>query len=286
MAEALLSAPRGGGWLESALGSLDRRLGGPARRRVIALLASVLALQSADFGTVGAVATQLERAFHIHHAQLGLLASSSLLVGALATVPAGVLTDRLRQVRLLAGTIALWSVAMVAMGAAPSFGFEMVARLGLGAVGAAAGPAVASLTGDLFPRRERARIYGFVLTGELVGAAFGFLISGNVAAALSWRFAFWVLAIPSAALAWALPLSLPEPARGGASRLPSGAKRIPTEGQDEPEEESEDGEEGAATVVRELGVEPDPDRVLRADPHGWDSCWPSATSFASAPTWC
>jgi MFS family permease len=159
---------------------------------------------------------------------------------------------------------------MVAMGAAPSFGFEMVARLGLGAVGAAAGPAVASLTGDLFPRRERARIYGFVLTGELVGAAFGFLVSGNVAAALSWRFAFWVLAIPSAVLAWALPRLLPEPARGGASRLPSGAKRIPTAGQDErhdePEEESDDGEEGAAKVVRELGVEPDPDRVLRADP--------------------
>jgi len=53
----------------------------------------------------------------------------------------------------------------------------------------------------------------------------GLFVSGN-AAAISWRLAFWVLAVPSAILAWAVWRSLPEPARGGGSRLEPGATEI------------------------------------------------------------
>jgi MFS family permease len=74
---------------------------------------------------------------------------------------------------------------------------------------------VASLTDDLFPGAERGRIFGYILSGELIGAAFGFLVSGDVAAVLSWRYSFWVLAVPGVALAVAISRLLPEPARGG-----------------------------------------------------------------------
>jgi MFS family permease len=235
---------------------------------VIILFACVLGLESADLGTVGAVATQLEGAFHIQHAALGLLASISLIVGAIVTIPFGVLTDRTARVRLLVIGIVLWSVGLIAMGAAPSYVWLVVSRVALGAVMAAAGPVIASLTGDLFAPRERARIYGYILSGEFVGAAIGFLVSGNLAALLSWRAAFWVLSIPGLVLAVALWRMLPEPARGGGSWLREGAEEIPTDedGGPAPEANARATNEGARRLVVKRGIEPRQDAVLQEDP--------------------
>jgi len=109
---------------------------------------------------------------------------------------------------------------MIAAGASTSFGMLLVSRLVLGAVTATSGPTLASLIGDFFPSRERGKVYGFILTGDLLGSVIGLFVSGN-AAAISWRLAFWVLVIPSAILAWAIWRFLPEPDRGGSSRLAS-----------------------------------------------------------------
>ena len=105
----------------------------------------------------------------------------------------------------------LWSAT------ASSFGQLLLTRACLGAVTAAAGPVVASLVGDWFPGAERGRIYGFILTGELVGAGVGFAVTGDIAA-LSWRAAFVILALPAFVLAWFI-FKVPEPARGGSGAL-------------------------------------------------------------------
>jgi predicted MFS family arabinose efflux permease len=239
---------------------------------VIVLLGAALALDSADKGTIGAVAAELERHLGITHLQVGLLATISTAVGALATVPVGMLTDRFNRVRLLAFSVVLWALAMVATGAAPSYGVLLLSRLALGAVTATAGPTLASLMGDLFPARERAAMWGLVLTGELAGGGVGLLVSGDIAGVLSWRWAFWWLVIPSAALAVALLRMLPEPARGGQSRLEPGASDLV--GADEAEQDGEatatdsDGHDAgaAARIVKQRGVKPDLDLVLHGDP--------------------
>jgi len=169
---------------------------------------------------------QLERDLHIGNTSIGLLVTVSTAVGAVATLPIGALTDRINRTNLLAGAILIWSVAMVVSGASTSFEMLLLTRLALGAVVATAGPTVASLTGDLFPAAERGRIYGFILTEELIGTGIGFLVSGDIAAVLSWRYAFWVLAVPGVILAWAIWRLLPEPARGGQSRLQAGDELI------------------------------------------------------------
>jgi predicted MFS family arabinose efflux permease len=251
---------------------VEENAGGPARAKVIVLLGAALALDSADKGTIGAVAAELERHLGITHLQVGLLATISTAVGALATVPVGMLTDRFNRVRLLAFSVVLWALAMVATGAAPSYGVLLLSRLALGAVTATAGPTLASLMGDLFPARERAAMWGLVLTGELAGGGVGLLVSGDIAGVLSWRWAFWWLVIPSAALAVALLRMLPEPARGGQSRLEPGASDLV--GADEAEQDGEatatdsDGHDAgaAARIVKQRGVKPDLDLVLHGDP--------------------
>lgn len=209
--------PPSGQWfthVRSPKGLLDGILGGGARRTVILVLAAVLALDSADQGAIGATAGQLQRAFHVGTTDIGLLLTITQLVGAVFALPFGALADRVTRTRLLIATIGLWSLAMVASGFASTYLVLMLTRLSLGAVTAVAYPAIASLVGDFFLPTERGRIYGFVLSGELVGAGGGILIAG-VAASLfgSWRAAFFVLALPAIGVMW-LVHRLPEPARG------------------------------------------------------------------------
>lgn len=196
-------------------GRVTDTLGGPSRRRVILLLALVLALQSADTATIGAAGANIERSLRIGNASLGLLASVTVLMAAVGCIPGGILADRVRRTRLLVVAIVVWSCALLVSAASVSFEMLLVTRLALGALVAVAGPAIASLAGDFFNPAERARVYGLILSGELIGGAFGFLISGEVTALLSWRAAFVVLALPGALLAWAIHRKLPEPERGG-----------------------------------------------------------------------
>jgi len=229
--------------LQTALDALVRVLGGARRTRVILLLACVLALSGADTATVGASATELRHSLHINNTDIGLLVSVTSLVGAAATLPFGILADRVRRTWTLAAAIVFWGLAMIWSAAATSFGNLLLARLFLGAVTAAAGPLVASLVGDSFSPNERGRIYGWILTGELIGVGFGFAVTGGIAA-LSWRAAFVVLALPAFALSFFV-FRLPEPPRG--RRSAEGETAGPTDAQ---------------RLAREKGVQPDPDLVV------------------------
>jgi MFS family permease len=256
-------------------GEAVKRVGGPARARVIFLFGGVLALSSADGATVGAVAPQLEHALHIGNAKIGLLSSVALLSGAVFVLPVGMLVDRVKRVPLLSGSIVLWSLASLASGFAGSYQTLLLTRLALGAVIATAGPAIASLTGDYFPGRERARIYSFILGGEVAGTAAGFIVSGTVASVISWRVAFVLLAIPGFFLARSLWRTLPEPLRGGQSRLQPGTLDLhdaaaggtnARSADAEAAESAAEAEELSREAARARGLRPDPRLVLTEDP--------------------
>jgi MFS family permease len=270
------AAVRGGRWVGRLVrGEVVKRVGGPARARVITLFGAVLALNGADTATVGAVAPQLEHALHIGNTKIGLLSSVSLLVGAIFTIPVGLLVDRTKRIPMLSLSIVLWSVASLVSAFAGSYSTLLLSRLFLGAVTATAGPAIASLTGDYFPARERGRVYAYILGGEIAGTAFGFIISGTVAS-ITWRAAFLLLAIPGFFLAREVYRTVPEPLRGGQSRLEPGvldlkqavadsASRPAAEVGDDGEPRADEGEL-AREAVRKRGVEPDPELVLTRDP--------------------
>lgn len=268
------------GGTRAVSGRVVRRVGGPARARVIVLFAAVLALNGADASTVGAVAPQLESSLHINNADIGLLSSVSLLIGAIFTIPVGLLVDRTRRMPLLALTIILWSIASLFSAAAGSFSGLLLTRLALGAVTASAGPAIASLTGDYFAAGERARIWSYILVGEAAGSAFGFIVSGLVASAIDWRGAFVVLALPGFFLARELYRTVPEPLRGGQSHLKVGTvdlelvvhQAAARAGEANAETHDEDvpagggGQEAAWEAARRAGAVPNPRLVLHEDP--------------------
>jgi len=278
--EAHRGLPGPAGWVEElvqeSVAKLTGELGGPARRRAIIVLACVLGLNGADTAAVGVLAPQLESAFHIGNTEVGLLVTVASLVGALATLPVGVLADRQRRTGLLAASIAVWGVAELASGLSVSYLMLLITRLALGAITATAGPTVASLTGDLFPARERGRTYGFILTGELIASGIGVVLSGDVGSALGWRYGFFVLAIPSFILAWAVHHYLPEPARGGQSWINQGdeeiasAEEVKADPADYPVDDGQDEgggrtDEAVLQEVRDEGVKPTSGTVLHGD---------------------
>ncbi len=264
-------------WLGRLLrGEVVKRVGGPARARVIILFALVLALNGADTATVGAIAPQLESSLHISNADVGLLSSVSLLVGAVFTIPVGLLVDRTKRMPLLALTIVLWSFATLFSAFAGSLSSLLVTRLALGAVAASAGPAIGSLTGDYFAPDERGRVWSYILVGEAAGTAFGFIVSGFVASAIHWRASFVVLAIPGFFLARELWRTVPEPLRGGQSHLEVGAVDLHAEhaqasaragrgkvAAGEPRPVAQD--DAARAAARRAGARPNPRLVLHQD---------------------
>ncbi|MDQ6816269.1 MAG: MFS transporter [Actinomycetota bacterium] len=270
-AAAARTTVRAAGWVWMRVrGQVVVLVGGPARAKVIVLFGAVLALNGADTATIGAAAPQLEHALHIGNTKVGLLSSVALLVGAVFVVPVGMLVDRFKRMPMLSISIVLWSIASLLSGLAGSYGTLLLTRLALGAVTATAGPAIASLTGDYFPAAERGKVYAYILGGEIAGTAAGFILTGTVASVISWRAAFILLALPGFFIARTLWRTVPEPLRGGQSRLQPGAAGFepvaaPARAADVGADPGADG--GLAhEAVRKRGVEPDPDLVLAEDP--------------------
>jgi MFS family permease len=241
---------------------LVAHVGGERRAWAIGLLALSLAISDADLSNIGAVAGLLETHLHISAVEVGMLATVTAVVGALATIPIGSLTDRVPRVPLLAGSVVLWAGAMLIGAASGSYLMLLLSRVVLGAVTATSGPTLASLTGDLFAAAERAKVYGWIESGEMAGAAAGLVGGGVIAGLLSWRASFVALAIPALLLALGLWRKLPEPPRGGAGRLEPayGAAGDGLLG------DGDATDEALRAAVRAQGVDPEEGHVLAEEP--------------------
>ncbi len=244
----------------SGVRSAAARTGGRARLRAVATLSAIIALDGADKGTVSATATNIKSTFGVGNTEIGVLLTVVSIVSAILSVPAGVLTDRISRTKMLGISIVGWALAIAVSGAAQSYLWLLLTRVGLAAVGAAAGPAVASLIGDLFATQERGKIYGRILAGELAGTGLGLVGSTFIAGTLGWRYAFWWLVIPTLCLAWVV-YRMREPARDQADVL------LPSSRTADHEELSKSPRKDAVYVALEKqGVEPRPELVLEESP--------------------
>ena len=98
---------------------------------------------------------------------------------------------------------------------------------------------------------SRGRVIGWVKSGELVGAAGGFVVTGVLVSLFSWRSAFVALGLIGLVVG-ATVVRIPEPRRGGEGRTDDGPERL-----DEPSQLRE--------LIEEEGAEPKPELVLDGD---------------------
>jgi predicted MFS family arabinose efflux permease len=269
------------------------KVGGKEGVKVIILLAGIFSLYSSDLATVSATASYLKNYFHINNTQIGILVAIVAFSGSFFTLPFGVLVDWVNRKNILLITISLWSVASIVSGTATSFTFLVATRFFLGVVIASASPAIASLTGDFFPAVERARIYGYILSGELIGAGMGFLISSEIASVLGWRWPFYIMGILSAMYVFLLWRYFPEPLRGGKSWIfnlqeESSSKESATSSQgnrkaDKQERKTSEELKKIRESIEASGIKPRKKLILNNDP-AKESLWWAIKYVVKIPT--
>lgn len=188
-------------------------------RRLLILLASINMLNYLDRMVVPAVSVQLGQAFTLSNAQIGSLTSVFLVVYMLASPVFGVLGDRYSRPRLVAFGIALWSLATAAGAFTTGYTSLLVTRALVG-IGEAAyvtlGPAMLS---DLYPEKERARVFTWFFLAIPVGSALGYALSGLISVHFGWRAAFLIAGVPGLYFAWRMT-RVPDPERGAMDEGP------------------------------------------------------------------
>jgi predicted MFS family arabinose efflux permease len=142
----------------------------------------------------------------------------SLFYAALG-VPLALLADRANRRNLIAAAVAAWSVMTVFCGMATTALQLVLARIGVAAGEAGAGPASQSIVADLFAPRERALPMAILATGTNFGILFGFVAGGLLSAAFGWRMAFIAVGVPGLLMAVIILLAMREPRRGMADNL-------------------------------------------------------------------
>ncbi len=183
-----------------------------ARFAFIVLLA-INILNYADRSVLSAVLPKIQEDLHLDNTQLGLLASSFLLIYAITTLPLGVWADRGVRKNIVALCVGVWSVATAVAGLTRNFVQLFIARSVLGVGEAGYAPASLSMLGDYFPRAQRGRILAVWSVGNLIGTAIGLILGGLVAQHFGWRWAFYIVGIPGLLAAF-LIWRATEPERG------------------------------------------------------------------------
>ena len=197
------------------------------RSGTITLIALTLVgtLNFVDRQILSVLVEPIKQELHFSDTEFGLLTGLAFsLFYALFGLPAAVIADRGKRVRVVALACAIWSGFTAFTGSVHGFAAMAFARFGVG-VGEAGGTAPSiSVLSDSFRREQRPLVIGlFTLNGPIgvfVGAAFG----GWAATHIGWRGAFYTLGAIGLVAAPLLFLLVPEPRRGQFDDAP-----IPTE---------------------------------------------------------
>ena len=177
------------------------------RSVAVVLLTLVSFANYVDRMVLNALSQPIKHEFALSDTELGLLTGFAfVLLYALAALPVASLADRTSKGLVLAGCLAVWSMATAACGLTKSYGQLLLARLGVGVGESGCQPIGYALIADYFPSEKRATPTGWFLVGNSLGITAGFMLGGWLGQAYGWRTAFVVVGLPGLLLAAALAL--------------------------------------------------------------------------------
>ncbi|GAA3791029.1 MFS transporter [Qipengyuania pelagi] len=182
---------------------------------ILTMLTVTYTLNIIDRQVVGILSQQIQADLQLTDTQLGLMGGIAFaaLYSVLA-IPFAVIADQKGPAKVVAVSLAAWSIFTGLCGLAANFPQLLLARLGVG-VGEAGGAAPSyALVAAHFPPERRARAIGVFTLAIPLGAAIGALFGGFIAHTFSWRVVFIALGIIGIALTPLFRLLVPEPPRG------------------------------------------------------------------------
>ena len=207
----------------------------PSPRRawlVTALLTLIFIFSFIDRQILNLLVGPIQQDLGLSDTQISLLQGLGFVATyVLLSVPIGRLVDTRGRLAIIAGGVAIWSVATAACGLARGFGTLFVARAGVGIGEATLTPAAWSLMADYFPPQRRRLPFSIFLMGPYLGVGTAMLLGSAIMNALdaraplelplvgalaSWQVTFLIVAAPGVLLTL-LVMLVPEPPRQGLS---------------------------------------------------------------------
>lgn len=183
---------------------------------ILAILTALNLVNYLDRFLVMAVSPRIQESLGLDDAQTGWVATAFML-GYFVTSPIfGYLGDRYPRRGLIAAGVALWSLATVLSGFAPTYGAMIAARIAVGIGEASYATLGPTIIDDLATPKSRNRMLAAFYVAIPVGSALGFIVGGLLEHRYGWRSAFFIAGGPGLLLAL-VTLLLHEPARAASA---------------------------------------------------------------------
>lgn len=187
------------------------RLGAPALP--LAVLAGLNLVDEFDRVAFTALSPEIRDAFGMNDTTVLAMTVVPAVLILFVAGPIGRLTDRCSRVGLSLVAALLWGACAVLTALVPSVALLAVVRV-VGGIGRSANEIVhPSLLSDLYPAQHHPRVFQIHRLANPVAQGSG-VVAGLIGGAFGWRWAFYLMALPTFALA-ALLRRVPDPPRRG-----------------------------------------------------------------------
>jgi MFS family permease len=200
----------------------------------VGMTSLVAVMSQIDRGVLSLFVQPMKRDFHLTDTQVSvLLGAAFTLFYVVGGPPLSRLADRGVRRSVIAGCLAVWSLATALCGLAQNFWAFFASRAVIGASESGCGPASLSLIADSVPREKLPRAYAIYNSGFLGGSALSLLFGGVLLGLLAdvppihigglgtiynWQLVFMMLGAPGLLIALIVYLTVPEPRRKGATK--------------------------------------------------------------------
>jgi MFS family permease len=164
----------------------------PSRYRwsVLVIFFVFILLHQADKLLIGPLTENIMNDFHITMAQMGLVSTGALVVGAVFYLVWGYLSDRFSRPKLLALASFIWGSTTWLNAIAPTYPAFLVTRSSTG-IDDSSYPGLFSLVSDYFGPKLRGIVYGILQFTQPLGYLIGMLLGLFLAGAIGWRGVFY-----------------------------------------------------------------------------------------------
>ncbi|MFA6435021.1 MAG: MFS transporter [Elusimicrobiales bacterium] len=168
----------------------------PYSRRVLFLVFGISLFNYIDRQVLYAVFPLIKKELFLTDTQLGLLASSFMIVYMCFAPLVGYFGDRYKRSGIIGLSAVFWSVATIFTGLTGTYGQMLLARSAVGAGEAGYGTVSPSYLAEWFPIGKRARVMALYALAIPAGSAIGYLLGGVLGQRFGWRAAFYIVAAP------------------------------------------------------------------------------------------
>jgi MFS family permease len=178
----------------------------PGAGRALALLLGINLFNYIDRYILAAVEPLISDQFFAGasdaaQAKTGSLATFFLLSYMVLAPLFGALSDRFSRWMIVAGGVAVWSLASGWSGLSTTFAMLIVSRVFVGVGEAAYGPAAPTIISDMYPIERRGLMLSLFYLAIPVGSALGYVIGGFLGKHYGWRWPFYSVVGPGLMLA-------------------------------------------------------------------------------------